>query len=404
MEAKSKARWAYLIVGTVMFLFIGLLYAWSIFRAPLSELYASWTTMELSMVFTISMTFFCLGGFFSGMIIKRASGRVVLIVAAALLFIGFFLVSRLSESPQTGYIQMCVFYGVISGTGVGMAYNAVLSIIARWFPDKPGMASGILMMGFGFGGMILGSVVSYMIGQSGVFKTFELLAIIIAAVMIVGMLILREKKLPAAGAGSAQAAAPASVKPKDMLKSATFWLLFVWLVISNSAGLLVINSAATIAVAFGAPAVLGLLVSVMNGGGRVLFGTLLDKWGRKRGMTTNSIALVIAGAVLVFGALTQSAVVVLVGMLLTGLSYGGGPPTTSTVILKLFGPEHYSINFSIGLTTLIPAAFIGPLVSGALQESSGGGFQSTFIMVAVLGIILLVANFLLQRNADRAGH
>ena len=163
----------------------------------------------------------------------------------------------------------------------------------------------------------------------------------------------------------------------------------------SSAGLLVINSAASIAIAFGAPAVLGLIVSIFNGGGRLLFGSAFDKIGRKKTMTINSMVFILAGSVLFLGAKLDNVYLVLVGLLLTGIGYGGAPSVTSAVINKFFGPKHYPVNFSIGNFSLIPAAIIGPYISGLLQDMSGS-YNTTFIMIVCLGVIAFITNLFLK--------
>lgn len=171
MNNKNKVRWSYLVVGTVMMMFLGLIYAWSIFRAPLMEIYPDWTASQLSMTFTISMIFFCLGGYFAGRMSKSMRPQYIAIMAAAILFSGFFGVSRMNPTDSAASLNVIhICYGVLCGSGVGCAYNATLSSINRWFKDRPGLSSGVLLMGFGLGGIVLGSVTNNFIGQKGILE------------------------------------------------------------------------------------------------------------------------------------------------------------------------------------------------------------------------------------------
>lgn len=159
-------RWLHLGTATLALLFLGLIYAWSIFRAPFSEMFPDWSVSQMSLTFTISMIFFCLGGFAGGLMSKKMSVRGRFIISAVMLFIGFFAVSMVDAAkPAFSLIMLYVFYGVFGGGGVGFAYNTVIGTLNKWFPDKVGLASGIMLMGFGLGGLVLGSIVNIMIGS-----------------------------------------------------------------------------------------------------------------------------------------------------------------------------------------------------------------------------------------------
>ena len=96
----TSKRWLYLIIGTAVLLFLGLIYAWSIFKVPFSGIFPDWTIAQMSLTFTISMIFFCLGGFAGGLLSKRFSVRVRYLISAVMLFVGFFAVSTLkADSP-----------------------------------------------------------------------------------------------------------------------------------------------------------------------------------------------------------------------------------------------------------------------------------------------------------------
>jgi OFA family oxalate/formate antiporter-like MFS transporter len=369
-----------------MLLFLGLLYAWSVFRAHLNSVFKDWTVSQLSLTFTISMIFFCLGGFFAGKLVRIVSGRTVALLAALLLFLGFFGVSRLNpDDPEGSLVKLYLFYGVLCGGGVGIGYNVIIGTVTKWFPDKPGVASGALMMGFGFGGIVLGSLVNSMMESNGLFSTFFNLAIMVPVVIAIGSFFLRTPE--AAGPRSAASTGPADYKPSEMLKTAAFWCYFLHGVVTGSAGLLAINSAATISMAFGAPAVLGLIVSVFNGGGRLIFGAIIDKVGRKRTMLINTTCMLLSGASLLLGAYMNNAAPIFIGLILIGITYGGSPTMTSAIVYRFFGVTYYPVNFSLANFLLIPAAVIGPMISSALLEWSGGTYHSTFAMIICLAVI-----------------
>lgn len=405
----TSKRWVYLGMGTLTLLFLGLIYAWSIFRTPFGEMFPDWSISQLSMTFTISMIFFCLGGFAGGVLSKKLSIRVRMLISAVMLLVGFFAVSMVkAESPSSSLIMLYIFYGVFGGGGVGFAYNGVIGTLNKWFPDKVGLASGIMLMGFGLGGLVLGSLVNTMIGSMGVLPVFRILGIVICVVCVLAALII---KVPGAADSAALAAlaggaskdkassAGAEVKnytAGEMLRTSRFWFFTIWAILLNSAGLLVINSAANISVAFGGTAVLGMIVSLFNGAGRIVAGNNFDRHGRFMSTLVNNAFMLAAGVLLVIGGMTGAYVFILCGLIFVGLAYGGCPTITSAYINKAFGPANFATNFSIANFSLIPAATIGPMISSALLEAAGGSYDTNFY--AIVGFSLAAAVFWMLLN------
>jgi len=387
---QNNKRWIYLGVGTLLLIFCGLIYGWSLFREPFGQVYTSWTLSQLSMTFTISMTFFCLGGFVAGKLSAKLPPRVIIMMSAVLLLAGFFGVSRMNpDNPDASLPMLYICYGVLGGTGVGFSYNSVIGTMNKWFPDKPGTASGIMLMGFGLGALILGSVATSLVASQGIFKTFMILGIAIFVVLMIGSMFIKVPEAPAEKDG--QKAAPAEGKTAgEMLKTPSFWIFFIWCIIGNSGGLMVINSAASIAVLFGAPAIVGMVVSVFNGAGRVLIGGIFDKVGRKITMLVNIIALLAGGIALLMGAKTTAMILILAGLLCMGIAYGGFPTITSAFINRQYGAKYFATNFSLANFSLIPAAILGPMISSKLVESAGGAYDTTFMAIIVCGIGTLV--------------
>ena len=398
-------------MGTLTLLFLGLIYAWSIFRTPFGELFPDWSISQLSMTFTISMIFFCLGGFAGGLLTKRFSIRARLMLSATMLLVGFLAVSMVKpDSPASSLAMLYVFYGVFGGGGVGIAYNGVIGTLNKWFPDKVGLASGIMLMGFGLGGLALGSIVNSMIGTMGVLPVFRILGVVICAVCVLAALIIRApgeadagmlaelaaSAAKAAGAEKTDAAEIKDYSAGEMLKTPKFWFFTIWAILLNSAGLLVINSAANISVAFGGTAVLGMIVSLFNGAGRIVAGNNFDRRGRFFSTLVNNAFMLAAGLLLALGGMSGKYIFILCGLVFVGLAYGGCPTITSAYINKAFGPANFPTNFSIANFSLIPAATIGPMISSALLESAGGSYDTNFY--AIIGFSAAAAVFWVLLN------
>ena len=146
-------KWIYIAIGAVVFLCIGIIYSWSVFAQVFSNSFKSWTSTELATTFTIIMAFFCVGNISGGIFLKKASPKIVMMISGILIGAGFIGVSQVRESS---ILLLYASYGMISSFGVGMVYNVVISVITKWFHDRVGMASGILMMSFAFSPLVLG--------------------------------------------------------------------------------------------------------------------------------------------------------------------------------------------------------------------------------------------------------
>ena len=382
--------------GVVLMLFLGAMYAWSYFKVALGAAYPAWSQTNITLNFTIMMSCFCLGGLVAGSFLKKLTKRRQLILAAVLAAAGFWGVSMLPEDPGAALMQLYLCYGVLNGLGTGIAYNAVLSGVQPWFPDCPGLISGALLMGLGFGALILGNIAAALMGAVGLSATFRVFAIAMLIVLLAGAAIVRQPgerdELPA-GQNAAASAPAMELTTAQMLRRPTFWIYFVWNVCLSASGMLVINSASSIAVHYGLAAVVGLVISVFNGLGRLAVGSCMDRLGWKSTMYLANCVLLASGIVLLLGDRAGSGAVVLAGMLLMGVCYGGGITISAALIRQLYGSRNYASNFAVCNLCTIPASIIGPMISAALQDMSGGGYFSTFVMVIIMGAVTLALNF-----------
>lgn len=324
----------------------------------------------------------------------------ILLSAAVLLACGFWTASFMDpEASEQSLVILYLAYGVCCSGGVGLAYNSLLSSILEWFPDRSGMASGILLMGYGVGGMLLGSAVTWSIKKIGLFYMFRCLGCMMPVVVLVGAVIAKaqpsaEKKVNHGETGHDKTTA-------EMLREKYFWYMMCWLVILGSIGLLVVNSAATIVAAFGAPEIIGLLVSVFNGAGRIVMGTVYDRFKGKIAFYLNSCIFLTAGILLCIGGTTGQILLVIAGLALAGSGYGGDPTIASAVVRDTYGRKYYSVNFAIVNLTMIPSSIIGPLISSRLIERSNGGYDSTFFFAVILALAALVLCFLMHRRGGQ---
>ena len=385
-------RSKYVVIGTLMLIFLGTIYAWSYFKAAISLEFPMWNEKQLSLTFTIMMICFALGVLAGGKLSKTISRRYLSMAAGALLFIGFMVMSFLPVgNPAAALILMYIFYGGFTGFGVGIGYNVVLAGVNSWFPDKDGFVSGVLLTGFGLGSLILGNIADLMMKYISLFTTFRILGIACAVVVIGGAMLLEspteDTPLPPAKK-KAMVEGSKDYTTKEMLGRPTFWLYFFWNLCTSATGMLVINNAATISVYFGAAATIGLLVSVLNSGGRLFIGLSMDHLGWKATMFLANGAIIAAGVLMTIGNSLSVFPLVLLGMLMAGVCYGGGVTIQASLIRTFYGSKNYPVNFSVCNLVSIPAALV---------DAAGGSFGPTFIMVIIMGCAALVLNLLIRK-------
>ena len=389
-KTNTGRRWLYLVLGTAALLFAGVIYAWSILKAPLAEEFG-WESSALSLNFTLTMCFFCIGGMVGSVLTKRAGLRVSCIIGAVLSAAGFLTASRM----QGQILSLYVSYGVMAGLGIGIAYNCIISAGNGWFPDKKGLCSGVLMMGFGASALVIGSLADAIIASSGGWRSaYRLIGIALGVILLLVALIL--KKAPETPAKmQAGAAGDRDVSTGDMLKSFTFWKALLLIVFLAAVGNTVISMAKDLAmsvgIAAGTATVLVGLLSVCNGLGRVITGAVFDRLGRRSTMIAANLMTICAAGITLIAVLARSPVLGVAGLCLTGLSYGTCPTVSSAFTSEVFGTKYFPMNFAVMNCNLIFASFIATGVS--LINTAAGGYAAGFILLLALSVVALVLNF-----------
>lgn len=383
---KTFSRTTALIAGTAMLLINGVIYAWSIYSMPFGAGFG-WSSAQLGACFTVMLASFCLGGVFGGAVANRRGVRVSIPIGGILGCIGFVLCMFL----QAHLIWLLFVSFAISGIGVGFVYNGVISAVVPRFPDKKGLASGVLLMGFGASSLVLGGLASRLIASPGF--GWHLTYILTGALLLAAAFIGLPFVLPPRVDRDTHAAAPArGLTPRQMLRTKRFWLLFGSAVIGTGFGSGLIAHASYIFVEGGASesvAALAVgLVSVMNGLGRIVFGMLNDRCGFRISLLADAVLYIAAGliAALVLG---SSAAVLVVVMMLIGACYGAVPTISASLAEEFFGPAHYGRSLGIVNLSILVGSFAST-AAGAIQTSTGSYAQAFYLFVGLEAVALVL--------------
>ena len=400
IDKKPSIRWFYMAVGVVAMLFAGVLYAWSILKSPLAAEFG-WGQSELALCFTLAMTFFCIGGLLGAQLSKRLGHRIALVSAGALAASGFVLTALLRDVPV---LILYLTYGVLAGVGIGIAYNVVIATVSSFFPDKKGICSGCLMMGFGASALILGNVADAMFkGSIGWRATYIALGVSILAVLSLAGILIGKPALNAPKANNAQSAQESDreeLTSRQMLCRPSFWMAFLCISFLAAVGSSVISFAKDIALSVNAPETLAVslvgVLSVCNGIGRIITGAVFDVIGCRKTMICANIFTICAALVTLIAVMSSSLVLCIIGVCLTGISYGSCPTITSAFTSSFYGLKYFSSNMALMTFTVMVGSLIATASNKVLELS--GGYAVTFVMLLALTFVALVLNIFIKKK------
>lgn len=403
VTAKKTYRWKVLAESVVAMLFAGIIYAWSILKVPLAEDFG-WGSEQLSLNFTFTMCTFCLGGLLGSFLAKKIGVKAACFLSALLAGSGMALTGLLNGGSV---IMLFVTYAMLAGLGIGIAYNVIISTVSAWFPDKKGLCTGCLMMGFGASSLLLGNLADALfktrLDRKG---TYLILGAAIFVVLGITSTFLKrpqaDEQLPCAKKKTnshEESFATKDYTTKEMLKRFSFWRAFTLLLFATAVGNSVISFARDLAISVGAKAALATtlvgVLAVCNGLGRVFTGLLFDALGRKSTMVIATVLTIVAAGVTLLSVVSGSVALCIVGLCLTGLSYGSCPTMVTSFVSAFYGQKHFATNFSVMNCNLIFASFIATACSRLLNVF--GGYTVPFVLLLVLAFVAFILNLTIKK-------
>lgn len=413
----SRRRLAFLVVGSLGLLLIGVINAWAIFSDPICA-DTGWDSQYMTTTFMISIVGMCVGCLLSSVVQTKCKGepRVPIVLGAICMCAGMTVTGA---NTSLGPAGVFFFYGGLGGVGEGLAFNAILSTVNLWFPDRVGLASGIQMFAYTSSPLFLGIPLDSVMAAFGWRATLIGLGVAYIVVLLIAAAV---SKLPpnnlgeffkepakAASAEASGAASPASKNPHYLtdfgvssvsftggqaMKSKTFWLGLAWFITVGAVSLALVGESKQDALALGVAAnmatLLAGLVAVGEGTASIIYGFYLDRFGLMSLVRLVSGICVGACALIVVAFVTGQGVVFFVGAIALTCAYGGLPIFTAAFALKRFGKDYYSMNYAIATTWLSVCSILNMVINPMLLGAGGllcmYGF---FLVLAVVGIVLM---------------
>lgn len=447
MENKTTNRWLIVAGGVIINLMLGITYTWSVFGSALQNPKTyNWAVAEQTLAFSIMLLFFALSMPIAGRIQDKKGPKLVALIGGVLLGLGFITSSFATHDKLLMYIT----YGVLAGTGVGFAYGAPIAAGTKWFPDKRGLISGIMVFGFGFGSVLLAPIAQVMINgvpaqpkgliqplvislfalpglnsleKIGLETTFLLLGVLFILAICSGALLLKNPPEGWKPAGwdpsktkKAVSHAYKEFKVSEIIRMKQFWMLWIMFAFSASAGLMVIgflqnfaslsfstvhNFPGDAAVLEGAIAV--SVLAIFNGIGRLFAGWLSDYTGRTKTMFILFGLQAILVSTFVYTT-TMSPLMVYVIMALIGLCFGANFSLFPSATADFFGTKNMGVNYGVIFTAYGVGGILGPMLSASMvpKAVSVGDYQSSALIIgALVGISAVMALFVKPPKPDQ---
>ncbi|HQO46400.1 MAG TPA: OFA family MFS transporter, partial [Rectinema sp.] len=405
-KSKMTYRWDMVFAGAMLMLCFGTVYAWSYFQVPLMQTFG-WNNAQVSLVFSLAIFFLGMAAAVGGVILPNAGPRKIAIIGSALFSLGYLLAALALSLKSLALLY--IGYSIIGGTGLGLGYVTPVATVSKWFPEKKGLATGMVIMGFGFGALFMSKIIAPIflrLYAGNLVNSFLTFAFLFAAITIPASLAMKD---PPENMLGQQKQSKAKTDISTALKQASKDIfskrfLVVWMILfcNISAGISIIgfqspmfqelilnrkpSSTAEALASMGATLI--AVTSIFNGVGRLLWGAFSDKFGRMK-----AYRFLLGSEMLIFLLLifTRSPWVFAICACWILFCYGGGFGMMPATISELFGPQKMTIMYGAVLTAWSLGGVIGPQITAYIKDTQ----PSQAIKISfIVGTVFIAIGFL----------
>lgn len=422
IQPAAPSRWTVVIASILVQFCLGVIFAWSAFASPLTQMPYGFSRLQTQMIFSAGLAMFALSmAFVSGRFQHRFGPRLAVLTGGLILGSGYLLAGFAGNH----FFGILLGAGVLAGLGIGLAYVCPIAILIRWFPDKKGTIVGFAVAGFGFGALLwimltggfkFGEWINLSPGWNGFYgdgmspnDIFKLYGLIFISVVSFGSIFMiyppKHVALPAAKTDTDSIHPPSSIELTEaqMVRTRQYWILFTGYAAGTMSGLMVIGiiklfgvdvltakGMADAKAAAIANTAMGFFYAITNGLGRIIWGTISDKLGRK-----NSIILMSGSQgimMLLFYVLGQYELGLYIGAAILGFNFGGNFALFPSAAADYFGVNRVNTNYPKVFLAYGVGGILGPLLGGWMGDLKCWGWA--FIPC---GIVCLIAAALTTR-------
>lgn len=400
-QEKVMNRWLAVVGAILIQLALGAIYAWSVFTPSLED--AGWTKAQTQFVFSAGLAFFAIVMVWAGKQMPTWGPKKLAMSGGIVLGLGYILAGLVGG---TNVALLVLFIGVIGGSGIGLAYVVPIAVGMRWFPDRKGLITGLAVAGFGFGAMgwvKLAGAWGNLIANVGLSMTFAIYGIVFLLMVVIGgiwMVFPPDGWKPAGytppEAKKGQVAEGVNFTSNEILRTPQFYMIFLTFMISAGAGLMTIGLmklfpiealqgggiSATKASAMAGTA-MAVFFSLANGIGRIAWGTMSDKLGRKASVVTMCVTQGVF--MIAFVKMAGTPGLLFLAATLIGFNFGGNFALFPTMTADTFGAKHVGQNYPWVFLSYGVGGIFGPIIGGRLGDL--GNFPVAFVGCGILCIV-----------------
>jgi len=395
-------RWSILAAMFAINLCVGSAYAWSVFQKPLMALF-KWSTSDTSLAFSLSLFLIPIAMIIGGKIQPQRGPRF-LMFTGGIIFSAGIIMAGFTNSLGFLYIS----YGLLGGFGIGFIYGTGISNAVKWFPDKRGLAAGLVASGFALGAVINAPIANALVQQFGVLPAFKILGVayIIITTVASRFVVAPPPGYAPAGRQATAAGITTTANDKDwkaMLQDPLFYILWIMYTIACVSGLMIIGHASPIGqevikLDARTAALAVSLMALANTGGRVLWGWISDKMGA---YPTLIVMFVLSAGMMAIFNYVQSFVSFVAVISVIAACFGGFFAIFPSITADLFGAKNLSMNYGILFTSYGAAAFVGPRLAARVKEVNNGDYTVAFVTAALLCAVAVAFTVFARAKSSR---
>lgn len=394
---KSRSKFLPLFAGAIIQLCIGIIYIWSIFQPSVMEYY-SWSAADASVTFSIMLATFVLGIVLGGRLNDKKGPRPVVFLGGAMFVAGILLSSFV---PQNMPWLIYVFYGGMAGFGVGAAYTSTISCAQKWFLDKKGFATGIIVCTFGASTVVFTPIANTLLKIVGVSQTFLILAIIFAVIILIfGWFVKNPSKeyMDAFHVALPDLSRQKQYTPLEMVKTKYYYFIFLSMMLITPAYFIInplLKSLGELRNLSEAAALAGVMVTgIASAAGRLLAPWLSDRIGRRNVIFVLYIITLVCILLLTFA---QSYLFIVL-IALVAFAFGGSAGVFPAVTADYFGIKNNGVNYGLIMIAFAASGLLFPAIA-KIVTIDGIPTPWTFIIPAAGCIVGIIVTAFLKKDA-----